>query len=41
MLCLPGRGLLALWQYMRHELGVNTEEVWEAIKDLIIKTIIR
>ena len=33
-------GLLALWRYMRTHLGVNTERVWDSIKDLIIKTII-
>ena len=35
------RGLLALWEYMRNELGVDTDKVWESIKDLAIKTIIR
>ena len=34
-------GLLALWQYMGTELGVNTEAVWDSIKDVVIKTIIR
>jgi tubulin polyglutamylase TTLL4 len=33
-------GLLALWEYMRNELGVDTDKVWESIKDLAIKTII-
>jgi len=35
------RGLLALWQYMRNEMGINTEETWESIQELIVKTIIR
>ena len=35
------RGLLALWDYMKSELGVDTDAVWEQIKDLAIKTIIR
>ncbi len=34
-------GLLALWGYMREELGVNTEEVWQSITELVVKTIIR
>ena len=34
-------GLLALWQYMSMELGVNTEAIWESIKDVVVKTIIR
>lgn len=33
-------GLLALWRYMRTHLGINTERVWDSIKDLVIKTII-
>ena len=35
------RGLRALWDYMKSELGVDTDAVWEQIKDLAIKTIIR
>ena len=35
------RGLVALWDYMKSELGVDTDAVWEQIKDLAIKTIIR
>lgn len=34
-------GLLAFWRYMSSELGINTEAIWEAIKDVVIKTIIR
>ena len=34
-------GLLALWRYMSSELCINTEAIWEAIKDVVIKTIIR
>ena len=33
-------GLLALWKYMSMKLGINTETVWETIKDVVIKTII-
>ena len=35
------RGLLALWRYMRTEMGINTREIWESIQELIVKTIIR
>lgn len=34
------RGLLALWRYMRTELGIDPAPIWESIKDLVIKTII-
>ena len=34
-------GLLALWRYMSLELGVNTADIWEAIKNVVVKTIIR
>ena len=33
-------GLLALWRYMRSQLGINTDKVWDSIKDLVVKTII-
>ena len=33
-------GLLALWRYMRTEMGVDTDAVWQSITDLVIKTII-
>ena len=33
-------GLLALWRYMHSQLGINTDRVWDSIKDLVIKTII-
>ena len=33
-------GLLALWRYMQTHLGIDTERVWDSIKDLVIKTII-
>ncbi|XP_062598773.1 tubulin monoglutamylase TTLL4-like [Saccostrea cucullata] len=32
-------GLKALWNYMKRQ-GINTTQVWENIKDLVIKTII-
>ncbi|XP_078320455.1 uncharacterized protein LOC111112129 isoform X2 [Crassostrea virginica] len=32
-------GLKALWNYMKRQ-GVNTNQVWENIKDLVIKTIV-
>ena len=38
---LPCRGLLALWRYMRTEMGLNTDLIWEDIKDVVIRTIIR
>ena len=34
-------GLLALWRYMTLELGLNTECIWESIKDVVVQTIIR
>lgn len=40
VLCTFIRGLLALWQYMSTELGLNTDAIWDSIKDLVIKTII-
>lgn len=33
------RGLKALWNYMKRQ-GVNTTQVWENIKDLVVKTIV-
>lgn len=35
------RGLLALWEYMETQLGIDPTEVWSKIKDLVIKTILR
>ena len=35
------RGLLALWRYMESEMGMDPGPVWERIKDVVIKTIIR
>ena len=37
----PHRGLLAFWEYMRTELHLDTDPIWESIQDLVIKTIIR
>ncbi len=33
-------GLLALWRYMKTELGVDTDSVWQSITELVVKTII-
>ena len=35
------RGLLALWEYMETQLGIDPTDVWSKIKDLVIKTILR
>ncbi|KAK3102681.1 hypothetical protein FSP39_013107 [Pinctada imbricata] len=32
-------GLKALWNYMKRQ-GINTQAVWDSIKDLVVKTII-
>lgn len=34
------RTLQSLFQYLKAEKGVNTQDLWKAIKDLVIKTII-
>ena len=33
-------GLLALWHLMETQLGLNTAEIWQSIKDLVVKTIV-
>ncbi len=35
------RGLLALWGYMSDTLSIDPGPVWERIKDVVIKTVIR
>ena len=40
MVVLLFRGLVALWQYMRNELGIETDPIWESVKDIVVKTII-
>lgn len=37
---LNSRTLQTLFQYLKTEKNVNTEELWESMKDLVIKTII-
>lgn len=40
LLCfLSPRALKALWSYLTQK-GVNSEAIWEKIKDIVIKTII-
>jgi len=34
------RSVKALWGYLKEE-GVNTDKIWDLMKDIIIKTIIR
>jgi len=36
---LSPRALKALWSYLTQK-GVNSEAIWEKIKDIVIKTII-
>lgn len=36
---LSHRALKALWSYLTQK-GVNSEAIWEKIKDIVIKTII-
>lgn len=36
---LSPRALKALWNYLTQK-GVNSEAIWEKIKDIVIKTII-
>lgn len=36
---LSRRALKALWSYLTQK-GVNSEAIWEKIKDIVIKTII-
>ena len=35
------RGLLALWRYMKEELGIDPVPVWDSIKDVVVKTAVR
>ena len=38
--CFILRSLKALWGYLKRT-GVNTTRIWESIKDIVVKTIIR
>ena len=35
------RGLIALWEYMETQLGIDPSCVWNKIQDLVIKTMMR
>ena len=38
--CFCARALKALWGYLK-KYGINTTAIWENIKDIILKTVIR